>query len=278
MLAVLKRGVGGLDVRGGAADARSPSGSARATSRWIAGHAAAVHPAREARARGRADRGDRRRTASSSGRRTSCSAIASDPKGTGGEVLAALGVYTRAAARAARALAASAASPPPFIRTSSAAARAAASASSVPTLASPPTAPSVAAAASAATSAASARPGRPSAAAARSSARAILLRARAQEVAVGGGVRVRERPRLAPRARAHARRGLRDRRRARSGAASDAASSIVRAIAGPAASSQKSPTVRPCSSMSTLNAAGVAERPGIVCMSPQRATSQPAPV
>ena len=41
---------------------------------------------------------------------------------------------------------------------------------------------------------------------------------------------------------------------------------------------QKSPTVRPWSSMSTLKAAGVAESPGIVCMSPQSATSQPAPV
>ena len=30
--------------------------------------------------------------------------------------------------------------------------------------------------------------------------------------------------------------------------------------------------------MSTLKAAGVEERPGIVCMSPQSATSQPAPV
>ena len=30
--------------------------------------------------------------------------------------------------------------------------------------------------------------------------------------------------------------------------------------------------------MSTLKAAGVAESPGIVCMSPQSATSQPAPV
>ena len=41
---------------------------------------------------------------------------------------------------------------------------------------------------------------------------------------------------------------------------------------------QKRPTVRPSSSMSTLNAAGLALRPGIVCMSPQSATSQPAPV
>jgi REP element-mobilizing transposase RayT len=41
---------------------------------------------------------------------------------------------------------------------------------------------------------------------------------------------------------------------------------------------QNRPTVRPDASMSTFCKAGVAPRPGIVCMSPQRATSQPAPV
>ena len=54
--------------------------------------------------------------------------------GAGGEVLRDLGVYIRAAARAARDVAAAAAaSPPPFSCTSSAAARAAASARSIPT-------------------------------------------------------------------------------------------------------------------------------------------------
>ena len=42
--------------------------------------------------------------------------------------------------------------------------------------------------------------------------------------------------------------------------------------------SQKSPTVRPFSSMSMLCAAGVLPSPGICVMSPHSGTSQPAPV
>src|SRR6185312_10032312 len=41
---------------------------------------------------------------------------------------------------------------------------------------------------------------------------------------------------------------------------------------------QNKPTMLPCSSTSMENAAGVLPRPGIVCMSPQSATIQPAPV
>ena len=40
---------------------------------------------------------------------------------------------------------------------------------------------------------------------------------------------------------------------------------------------QNRPTVRPCSSMSTPMKAGVLPRPGIRCMSPQSATTKPAP-
>ena len=98
-------------------------------------------------------------------------AIAADPKGTGGEVLAALGVYTRAAARAARARSRARRRP-----------RRRSSARAAPLLVRPPrraarrpgvaadARPRAAAAASAATSAASRGQARPSAAAGRSSA------------------------------------------------------------------------------------------------------------
>ena len=41
---------------------------------------------------------------------------------------------------------------------------------------------------------------------------------------------------------------------------------------------QKRPTVLPSASMSIEKAAGFVPRPGMVCMSPQRATIHPAPV
>jgi hypothetical protein len=41
---------------------------------------------------------------------------------------------------------------------------------------------------------------------------------------------------------------------------------------------QASPTIRPCASRSMRSAAELAGSPGIVCVSPQTATTQPAPV